>query len=138
MLKNTLREISKFLSGMVACKFLTAWWLYAAGLVPLSVLGIQISSRGLILAMVFDVIIFLFLVYYGWQIKDKCHSSGERTFHRVAGTIFGLVALAHLLRLIFGLPINLLSWNTPYWVSGIAAVIAGFLSYASFRLTKKD
>lgn len=138
MHKHTLREVSKFLSGLVAGDFLAAWWLYAKGMVPVSVFGFQFSSRGIILGMAFDVVLFLFLVHYGWQIKDSGHSSGERTFHRMAGTVFGLVALAHVFRLVFNLPINLLSWNTPYWVSGLAAVIAAFLSYSSFRLTKKE
>ena len=138
MHKTTLREWSKFLAGLVAGDFLAAWWLLAKGLVPVSVLGFQFSSRGIVLGMVFDAVLFFFLVHYGWKIKDSGHSWGQRMFHRVAGTVFGLVALAHLLRLVFNLPINLLSWNTPYWVSGIAAVIAAFLSYASFRLTKKD
>ena len=138
MHKNTLREVSKFLAGLVAGEFLAAWWLLAKGMVPVAILGFQFSSRGIVLGMVFDAILFIFLVHYGWRIKESGHSSGERMFHRIAGMIFGLVALAHLLRLIFNLPINLLSWNTPYWVSGVAAIIAGFLSYASFRLTKRE
>lgn len=138
MHKNTLREVSKFLSGLVAGDFLAALWLLAKGMVPVSVLGFQFSSRGIILGMVFDAILICFLVHYGWQIKESGHSSGERMFHRVAGTVFGIVALAHLLRLVFKLPINILSWNVPYWISGMGAVIAAFLSYASFRLTKKD
>ena len=138
MHKNTLREWSKFLAGLVAGDFLAAWWLLAKGMVPVSVMGFQFSSRGIILGMIVDVILFAFLVHYGWRMKESGHSSGERIFHRVAGTVFGIVALAHLLRVIFNLPINLLSWNTPYWVSGVAAVIAAFLSYTSFKLTKKD
>lgn len=138
MRKNTLREISKFLSGLVVGDFLAVWWLYATRMAPVSVLGYKFSGRGLIIGMVFDVILLIFLVHYGWRMKETGHSSGERTFHRIAGTVFGIVALAHLLRLIFGLPINILSWNTPYWVSGIATVLAAFLSYTSFRLTKKE
>ncbi len=138
MHKNTLREVSKFLSGLVAGDFLAAWWLYAKGMVPVSILGFQFSAQGIMVGMIFDIILFIFLVHYGWQIKETGHSSGERMFHRVAGTIFGLVALAHLLRLVFSLPIDLLSWHTPYWVSGVAAVVSGFLSYTSFRITRKE
>lgn len=138
MHKNTLREIAKFLSGLVAGDFLAAWWLYLKGMAPVAILGFEFSSRGILLGMIVDVILFAFLVHYGWQIKDQGHSSQQRLFHRLAGTIFGLVAIAHLLRLVFGLPINLLSWHTPYWVSGIAAVVAGFLAYTSFRITGKS
>ncbi len=137
MHKNTLREISKFLAGLVTGDFLAGWWLYAKGAIPVSILGLQFSSRGIVLGMVFDAVLVSFLVHYGWRIKENGYSSGERLFHRAAGTVFAIVALAHLVRLVFNLPVNLLSWNTPYWVSGIATVVAAFLSYTSFHLTRK-
>jgi len=138
MHKKTLREIAKFLSGLILGDFLAGWWFLAKDMGSASLFGIQFSNRGIILGMIFDIILIAFLVHYAWRMKETGHTSGERLFHRVAGIIFGIVALAHLGRLIFNLPINLLSWNTPYWVSGIAAIIAGFLSYASFRMTKQD
>lgn len=138
MHKATLREIAKFLAGLILGDFLAGWWLLSSGIVPTSFLGLKITSQGIMAGMAFDVILLAFLIHYGWRIKSSGHSSAERTFHRLAGTIFGIIAIAHLLRLIFNLPVSVLTWNAPYWVSGIATVAAAFLSYASFTLTKKD
>ncbi|MDE2312073.1 MAG: hypothetical protein KGJ93_03245 [Patescibacteria group bacterium] len=136
MHKNTLRELAKFLSGLVAGDFLAAWWIWAKGLLPTSFMGIMFSQRGVIVGMVFDVILFCFLVHFGWRIKETPKDE-ERLFHRVAGTIFAIIAVLHLLRLFFGWQFNLFGWATPYWLSGIGTIVAAFLSYASFQLTKK-
>ncbi len=136
MHKNTLRELSKFLSGLIAGDFLAGWWVYNSGLLPVSFLGVTFSGRGVIAWMVFDAVIFAFLIHYAWRINEAT-GGAEKTFHRVAGTIFGAIALLHLLRLLFGWQFNLFGWATPYWLSGIGTIIAAFLSYASFRLTKK-
>lgn len=138
MHKSTLREIAKFLSGLIFGDFIAGWWFYVKGTGQTYVFGIHFSNQAIILGMLFDLILIAFLVHYAWRMKEHGHASGERLFHRVAGVIFGIVALAHLIRLIFGLPINLLSWNTPYWISGVAAIISGFLSYMSFKMTKQD
>jgi len=50
-------------------------------------------------------------------------------FSLVAGTVFLLVALAHLLRIVFRVPIVVEDIPIPFWASGVAAVCAGFLSY---------
>lgn len=136
MNKTTLRETCKFLSGLVAGDFLAGLWFYAKGLLPISFLGITIGQRGVILWMIFDAILFFFLVHYGWRIKENLKSE-ERAFHRAAAYVFGIIAIMHLLRLVFGWQFNLFGWATPYWLSGIGAVVAAFLSYASFQITKK-
>ena len=136
MRKNTLRELCKFLSGLIAGDFLAGWWMLAKGLLPISFLGFTIDPRGAVFWMIIDVILFLFLVHYGWRIKET-PSDEERLFHRLVGTVFAAIAILHLLRIIFGWPLNLFGWPTPFWLSGIGTVAAAFLSYASFRLTKK-
>lgn len=57
----------------------------------------------------------------------------QRTFAFVAGTIFAIVALAHLLRLIAGWPVVLNTWPVPMWASGVAVLVAGYLAFAAFR-----
>lgn len=52
----------------------------------------------------------------------------------------GIVGLAHLLRLIFGISINIGGWVAPFWLNGIGTTVALYVSYASFRFaahTKK-
>jgi hypothetical protein len=56
-----------------------------------------------------------------------------RFFARLAGTIFGLVALAHVLRLVQALPVTIGSFDVPMAVSWIGAVVAGALCVWGWR-----
>jgi hypothetical protein len=62
----------------------------------------------------------------------------QHSFSLITGIIFLLVAMAHLLRIVFGLPIVIEGVSIPLWVSVIALVIAGFLSYEGFHLGRKS
>jgi hypothetical protein len=53
----------------------------------------------------------------------------QKTFVLITGVIFAIVALAHLLRILMGWPVVIDNWTVPMWVSWIALVIAGALSY---------
>ena len=56
---------------------------------------------------------------------------------RIAGAIFGLVALAHLVRLFLGSVIVIGSLNVPRWASMIAVFAAGVLSVWLLRLSRE-
>ena len=60
----------------------------------------------------------------------------DRLFHQIAGTIFALAALLQALRLYMGWPVLIGGWDAPMWISWIAIVVAGGLSY--FALTLKS
>jgi hypothetical protein len=60
----------------------------------------------------------------------------DKSFHRIAGTIFALVALLQALRIYMGWPVVIGGWSAPMWVSWIAVFVAGGLSY--FGLTLKS
>ena len=53
----------------------------------------------------------------------------QKRFSVVAGAIFALVALLHLMRIFVGWSVLIGSWMVPMWVSWIAFVVAGVLSY---------
>ena len=57
----------------------------------------------------------------------------QRTFSFVAGLIFAIVALLHLLRIYMSWPVVVADWSVPMWVSWIGLVVAGGL--ASFGLS---
>ncbi len=57
-----------------------------------------------------------------------------KLFHLIAGTIFALVALLQALRLYMGWPVMIGGWSAPMWVSWIAIVVAGGLSYFALIL----
>ena len=62
----------------------------------------------------------------------------QKTFSVMAGVIFALVALAHLVRIYFGWPIVISSWSIPMWVSWAALVVASGLSYFGLRATRRQ
>jgi hypothetical protein len=60
-----------------------------------------------------------------------------RTFSLVAGAIFLLVAVMHLLRLIFKWEVIFAGRPIPMWVSGVGLVIAAYLAYEGFLLGRR-
>ena len=62
----------------------------------------------------------------------------EKTFAAIAATIFGLVALLHLLRVVMGWSIVIDAWTVPMWLSWIGLVVAGALSYYGMRLAGRS
>ena len=53
---------------------------------------------------------------------------------RVAGTFFGLVSVAQLVRLLVGADVLVAGYNVPLLASAVAFVIAGGLSFWMCRL----
>ncbi len=60
----------------------------------------------------------------------------QRAFSLVAGLIFLLIAVMHVLRLVFKWEAVLNGWPVPMWISAVALIIAAYLSYEGFRLGK--
>ena len=60
----------------------------------------------------------------------------QKTFSVIAGVIFALVALVHLVRIYFGWSIVIGGWSVPMWPSWIAFVVAGALSYFGLRTVR--
>jgi hypothetical protein len=61
----------------------------------------------------------------------------QRTFSLVAGLIFLVVALMHLLRLALGWHVALAGWTLPMWVSWVGFLIAGYLAYTGLSLSRR-
>src|ERR1017187_9333408 len=57
----------------------------------------------------------------------------DKLFHLIAGTIFALVALLHVLRIYMGWSVVVGGWSAPMWVSWIGLVVAGGLAYFALR-----
>jgi len=51
----------------------------------------------------------------------------------LAAIIFALVALAHLLRLIFDVSVLIGTWSVPMWLSLVGFVVPGVLAMALWR-----
>ena len=60
----------------------------------------------------------------------------EHTFEPTAGIIFLLIALAHLARILFSARVLVQGVAVPMWVSAIAVVLMGYLSYEGFHFAR--
>ena len=62
----------------------------------------------------------------------------QRGFLLIVGVLFGLIALAHMLRIVLGWSVMVQDSAVPMWASWIAVVIMGYLAYEGFRLARKS
>ena len=62
----------------------------------------------------------------------------HRTFAMVAGIIFTLVALFHLVRIFADWPLIIGDWSVPKSLSWIALMVAGGLALLGFRLAANE
>ena len=56
---------------------------------------------------------------------------------RISGTIFGIVALLHLYRVVTGISVIIDDWTLPLWVNLIGFFATAFLSIWLWRLSLK-
>ena len=61
---------------------------------------------------------------------------GQKSYCAVTGMIFLVIAILHLLRIIFGWSPVLEGWPVPMWLSWVALVVAGWLGYEGLRLVR--
>jgi len=59
----------------------------------------------------------------------------QRTYNLVTATLFLIIAVLHLLRVILGWPARIGGLDIPLWVSWLAILVAGGLAYCGFRLS---
>ncbi len=59
-----------------------------------------------------------------------------RAYLQISGTLFGLIALGHLLRLFRHWPVDLAGYMVPLWVSWVGLLLAGGLSVWALRLMR--
>jgi len=60
-----------------------------------------------------------------------------RVYLLISGIIFGLVAVAHLLRVVNRWELVLGPWSLPMWVSWLGTVVPALLCIWAFRLASK-
>jgi hypothetical protein len=60
----------------------------------------------------------------------------QKAFLAVSGTIFGVVGILHLGRILAGWPAHIGPFEAPMWLSWVAAALAGYLAVTAFRLRR--
>jgi hypothetical protein len=59
--------------------------------------------------------------------------SVSKNYMVVSGLVFGVVAVAQVLRAVMQLPVHVGGFEIPVWASWVAAVVAGSLCVWAFR-----
>jgi hypothetical protein len=62
----------------------------------------------------------------------------EKTFSLVAGVIFAVVALFHLVRIFMQWPVIIGDWSVPKSVSWVALIVSGGLALLGLRLGQSE
>ena len=57
----------------------------------------------------------------------------QRAYNTITAAIFAVIAVLHLLRIIFGWPAQIGGLDIPLWASWLALVVTGALAYFGFR-----
>lgn len=68
--------------------------------------------------------------------RKEVSGMSEHGFSLTAGVIFLLIAICHLMRLIFGSPVVVQGVSIPLWASALALVVTAFLSYEGFHFAR--
>jgi hypothetical protein len=55
----------------------------------------------------------------------------------LVSVVFLLIAIAHLLRIIFRTPAVVGGWAVPFWVNWVALLFTAFLAYQGFQISRK-
>ena len=62
----------------------------------------------------------------------------HKTFSLVVGVVFLLIAVGHLLRVVFGATFVVQGMTVPMWPSVLAVLVMGYLAFEGFRLSSKS
>jgi len=56
-----------------------------------------------------------------------------KTGTKLAIAVFSIVAIAHLLRLVYAVDVSIGSWNAPMWVSVLGVLVPGVIAILLWR-----
>ena len=60
-----------------------------------------------------------------------------RTFIAVSTLIFAFIAVLQLIRILYEWDVSISDWHLPIWVSVVAIVVAGLMSFAGVVLLRR-
>lgn len=61
----------------------------------------------------------------------------KKTYFLTTAIIFLIITVLHILRLVLGWNAVIGEWEVPFWLSWIALVLAGYLSYTGLKFSGK-
>jgi len=131
-----VREVCKFLAGLVAGDLLAGIWVKAAHLYTAQFFGVTLTPSFANAWIVVDIILLILLIHYAWKVNIPLADSKRPAFY-VVGVLLTIVAIAHIVRLFFAVGITIGGVMLPLWVSLIGAIVTAWLAYASFHLAAR-
>ena len=137
MSHHSLREIAKVASGLVLADIISVIWFASAGIFPVTLLGVKWTGAMVPEILFFDVALLILLAHMGWNTKVPVATPSERTLLTVAGVIFLVIAIVHLVRLTFGATIILGGFAIPLWLSWVGVFVAGYLGYSCLHFAHR-
>lgn len=60
-----------------------------------------------------------------------------KNYFQVTGTIFAVIGLLHVLRLLLGWEAQIGDFAVPFWLSVVAVIVAAYLAWNAFQLGQK-
>jgi hypothetical protein len=69
----------------------------------------------------------------GARASQKEVNMTPRSFSLTAAIIFAIIALLQLARAVFGWPVTIDAYAVPLWLSWVAFIVAGGLSYFGWK-----
>jgi len=77
---------------------------------------------------------YLFTKLLGKERARKLSMRLAKYTIKISAIIFGVIAIAHSLRFVFSIEINVMDWAVPLWLSFVAAIIAGYLAFGLWKM----
>ena len=131
-----LREIAKVAVGFVIADIVCALWFSAYGFFPLVLLGVTWTTSALWPIVVFDLGLLVLLAHYAWHMRLPIESPSEHNLLIFLSAVFAAIGFVHLVRIAFNLPFVINGLVLPVSFSWVGALVAGYLSYASFHFAR--
>jgi len=60
----------------------------------------------------------------------------QKTFSLISGFIFLLIAILHVVRIVYAWDAVIGGWEVPKWISWVAIAVGAYLGYEGLRLSK--
>ncbi|HEY4496930.1 MAG TPA: hypothetical protein VI432_02170 [Candidatus Paceibacterota bacterium] len=61
----------------------------------------------------------------------------SKQYLQISGSLFLIIGSVHFLRIIYGWEASVAGWSVPMWISWLALLLAGYLSFNAFSLSKR-
>jgi len=60
----------------------------------------------------------------------------HKDYYAISGGVFSIIAIAHLVRIVYGWEAMIGGLAIPMWASWVVIALASFLAYSAFKLNK--